>query len=172
MARSSVSDRIIGGLDALNDPGDVLLACDSGGHLLQLLALRSAWGPFSRVWVTDDRSDAHSLLTGERVVFAHGPSTRSVRVLLRNLLLAWKVVGRVHPRVVLTTGAATAVPFAWVAWLRGARVVYIESVTRIASPSLSCRLIAPFADRVYVQWPELRSAVPGSRYVGAVLSVP
>ena len=41
-------------------------------------------------------------------------------------------------RVVVTTGAAVAIPFAWVGKLVGARVVYIESLTRIEKPSVSC----------------------------------
>ena len=149
---------------------DVLLVCSSGGHLLQLFALRDAWDDFSRVWVTFDKSDARSLLGDERVLYAHGPTNRSVKNLLRNLVLAWRVVGAVRPRIVLTTGAGVAVPFAWVARLRGARVVYVESLTRIDQPSLSCRLIAPTASRIYAQWPELLEALPRARYAGRVFS--
>jgi beta-1,4-N-acetylglucosaminyltransferase len=157
---------------------DVLLACSGGGHLLQLLALRQAWAGFSHLWVAESTSDAHSLLAEEPVVFAHGPMHRNLkngphRILLawlRNLRLAWRLLGRVQPKVVLTTGSSTAVPFAWVGRLRGARVVYVESVTRIKGPSVSCRLIAPIADRVYVQWPELVPAVSGARYAGTVLA--
>ena len=150
--------------------GDVLLACSSGGHLLQLLALREAWEPFSHVWVTDDRSDTRSLLAGERVFFAYWPTSRNALTLLRNLVLAWRIVRLVRPRVVLSTGAGTAVPFAWIARLHRAEIVYVESVTRVESPSLSCRLLRPIAARVYVQWPELQRVVRGSRYVGSVLS--
>lgn len=149
---------------------DVLLACSGGGHLLQLLSLREAWGNFSHAWVTDDLADARSLLEGERVYYAFFPTSRNVRNTLRNLLLAWRLVGRLRPEVVLTTGAATAVPFAWVGRLRGARVVYIESITRIEKPSLSCRLVAPVADRVYVQWPQLASSIRRGRYAGSVLA--
>ena len=148
---------------------DVLLVCSSGGHLVQLRALREAWVGLETVWVTDDTRDARSLLMGERVVYAHGPTCRNLRTLVRNLLLAQRLLGEVRPRVVLTTGAATAVPFAWLGRLRGARVVYVESLSRIDHPSLSCRLIAPFAERIYVQWPELEAAVRRSRYVGTVL---
>jgi UDP-N-acetylglucosamine:LPS N-acetylglucosamine transferase len=70
----------------------------------------------------------------------------------------------------ITTGAAVAVPFAWVARLRGIPVVYIESLARVHRPSLSCRLISPIADRVYVQWPELLAAMPRARYEGTVFS--
>lgn len=151
-----------------DERADVLLACSAGGHLLQLLALRDAWEPFSRVWVTDGTSDARSLLREERVFFAHLPTTRNLPNFFRNLRLAVRLTRRFRPRVVLTTGAGTAVPFAWAARLRGARVVYVESVTRIHEPSLSCRLIRPIADRVYVQWPELAQAMRRARYVGTV----
>ena len=124
---------------------DVLLVCSSGGHLLQLFTLREAWADFSRVWVTFDKSDARSLL-------------------------AARFVARERPRVVLTTGAGVAVPFAWIARLLGARVVYIESLTRIDAPSLSCRLIAPAASRIFAQWPELAGALPRARYVGSVFA--
>lgn len=150
---------------------DVLLVCTSGGHLLQLLSLRPAWEGFSRTWVTYDKSDARSLLADEHVVFAHGPGTRNVKNLFRNLSCALHVIRRHRPRVILSTGAAVAVPFAWVGRLHGAKVVYVESFTRVEAPSFSCRLLAPVADRIYVQWPELAGAVPGARYVGNVFSI-
>lgn len=149
-------------------PADVLLVCSPGGHLLQLHALAPVWRDHSRVWVTLAKSDSRSLLRDETVVFAHGPAVRSVSNLLRNLLLAWRVVREVRPKLVLTTGAAVAVPFAWVGRLHGSRVVYVESLARTVKPSLSCRLTAPVANRVYVQWPELQAAMPKARYVGSV----
>jgi len=149
---------------------ELLLVCSSGGHLLQLVALRPAWQDFSRVWVTFDKSDARSLLGGEAVVYAYGPTNRSLKNLVRNLVLAWRVASRVRPQVILTTGAGVAVPFAWIGRLRGASVIYVESLTRIDGPSLSCRLIAPAADRIYAQWPELALAMPRARYAGTVFS--
>lgn len=148
---------------------DVLLVCSTGGHLLQLHALAAAWRPFRRIWVTNDRSDARSLLADEIVVYGYWPTIRNVRNLVRNTFLAVRVVARARPRVILTTGAAVAVPFAWVGWLFRAKVVYVESFTRIDTASLSCRLISPVADRVYVQWPELLERLPRASYAGSVL---
>jgi len=150
---------------------EVILVCSPGGHLLQLMQMRSAWNDFSRVWVTLDRSDSRSLLNGERVVYAHGPTFRNVKNLFRNLWLAWRVIGAVRPAVILTTGAALAVPFAWIGRLRGSRVVYVESFTRVSKLSLSCRLVKPAANRLYVQWPDLLTALPSARYVGNVFSI-
>jgi UDP-N-acetylglucosamine:LPS N-acetylglucosamine transferase len=122
--------------------------------------------------VTFDKSDARSLLAGERVIYAHGPTNRNIPNLLRNLRLAFGLVRRLRPRVVLTTGAGVAVPFVWIGRLFGARAVYVESFTRIERPSLTLRLIAPFADRVYAQWPELRAEVPKARSLGSVFVDP
>ena len=151
-------------------PVDLLLVCSCGGHLLQLVALRESWEPFRRAWVTFDKSDSRSLLAGEAVYYAHGPTNRSIRNLIRNLVAAHRLVRELQPKVVLTTGAGVAVPFAWVAKLRGAQVVYVESLARIDGPSLTYRLIAPIATRRYVQWPELAESLPGARFAGNVFS--
>jgi UDP-N-acetylglucosamine:LPS N-acetylglucosamine transferase len=147
---------------------DVLLVSSAGGHLLQLHLLREAWRDRSHAWVSLDREDARSLLANERVFYGYWPTTRNVLNLIRNLRLATRVIRTLRPTVIVTTGAGLAVPFAWVGRLAGAKVVYVESLTRISKPSLSCRLIRPVANRIYVQWPELVEAIPGSRYRGTV----
>jgi beta-1,4-N-acetylglucosaminyltransferase len=146
--------------------GPVLLVCSSGGHLLQLLELRPAWEDFERLWVAFDKSDTRSLLAGEPVVHAYGPTNRNVPNLLRNLALARRVIRRERPSAILTTGAGLAVPFAWVGRLFGVPTVYVESFTRIDELSLSARLISPVASRLYVQWPELAGSAGRPRFAG------
>src|SRR5262245_53079639 len=145
---------------------ELMLVCSSGGHLLQLHQLRDAWSARAPLWVTFDKSDARSLLSGERVVHAYGPTNRNLTNFFRNLGLAWRVDRRARPRVLVTTGAGVAVPFAWLARLHGARIVYVESISRIDNPSLSYRLIAPVAHRHYAQWPELAERMRRARYAG------
>ena len=118
--------------------------------------------------MTFDAPDTRALLGGERVVHAHSPTNRHLPNLLRNALLALRLVPGLRPRAVVTTGAGVAVPFAVVARLCGARVVYVESLTRIERPSLSYRLLRPFVTRTYVQWPELQQALPSARFLGTV----
>ena len=149
---------------------DVLLVCTAGGHLMQLWSLRAAWAEQSSAWVVASHggSDVDTLLAGERVQLAYSPAARSAKNLVRNLLLARRLVRRLRPRVLVTTGAAVAVPFVWMARLRGVQVVYVETLSRSSKPSLSLRLSAPATDRIYVQWPELQQAMPRARYVGTV----
>ncbi len=151
------------------DRVDVLLVSSAGGHLLQMHLLRPAWEGLTRAWVTHDKDDARSILAGERVFYAYGPTTRNLVNLARNIVVAYRLLRLLRPKAVVSAGAGIAVPFAWLARIVGAKVVYVESLTRIESPSMSCRLIRPFADRLYVQWPELAESLRGSRYVGSVV---
>ena len=159
-------------MSARDDPVDVLLVCTGGGHLLQLWSLRDAWSGHRHAWVVSSHegTDVASLLVDQRVYRAYAPASRSVRNLFLNLVLAGRLLRRLRPSAIVTTGAAVAVPFAWMARFRGVRVVYVESLARVERPSLSCRLVAPVADRVYVQWPELMDVMPRARYAGTVFS--
>ena len=150
------------------DPVDVLLVCHSGGHLAQLALLQRAWAGYSCAWVTDASTDARSVLEGQRVYFGYGPAARNGVNLFRNLRLASQLIRGLEPKVVISTGAAMCVPFIWVARLHGVKTAYVETVTRIEAPSLTCRLVRPVATRVYVQWPELAERVRGAVYAGSV----
>jgi beta-1,4-N-acetylglucosaminyltransferase len=144
---------------------DLLLVADIGGHLLELVLLAEHFSPYTRAWVTQDKDDSRSLLRGEVIHFAHGPTCRSPKNLVRNILVAWRVIGQTRPRAVITTGAGASVPFAWIARLRSDSVVIFIEIFGSSRPSLSCRLVQPVADRIYVQWPELHAQLRGSIYV-------
>jgi UDP-N-acetylglucosamine:LPS N-acetylglucosamine transferase len=156
---------------------DVLLTCSSGGHLSQLLALAEAWRGYRTLWVSEDTPDARSLLEEQEVVWAYGPAHRNLALGVRRIALAWlknlalgvRIAVSARPQVVVTTGAGVAVPIVWAAWLFGARVIFIESLTRVSAPSMTHRLLSPIAERIYVQWPELAQRKRRSRYAGSVL---
>lgn len=146
----------------------VLFVCSSGGHLAQLMCLQSWWGAQERRWVTFDTEDALGKLHGEDVVWAHHPTTRNPRNLARNTLLAWRTMREFHPDVVVSTGAAVAVPFFWMHRLFGARTVYLEVFDRIDSRTLTARLCRPVTDLFLVQWPEQQPLYRRSIVLGGV----
>jgi UDP-N-acetylglucosamine:LPS N-acetylglucosamine transferase len=146
----------------------VLLVASNGGHLLQLAQLRDEWPRAERLWVTFDGPDTRSLLAGEDVVLAYAPTNRNVRNLVRNLLLAVRVCARRRPRAIVTTGAGVAVPFCYVGRVLGARVVYVESFSRILEPSLTARLVHPVATDFFVQWPALEARFRKAQHRGAI----
>ena len=160
-----MSDRT--GIAAESSRVDLLLVADPGGHLCELVALREVWTRFSRAWVTVAGVDTDAVPTGEHVLYGRGPTQRSLLNLIRNTMFAVRVLRNLRPAVVLTTGSGLAVPFAWVARLLGARVVYIECSGRIGV-SLSGRLVGPVVSRFYAQWPEAASTYRRARYAGTI----
>jgi UDP-N-acetylglucosamine:LPS N-acetylglucosamine transferase len=146
----------------------ILLVCSSGGHLSQLLPLRSWWAEHERVWVTFSTLDARSKLGGERVVWAAHPTTRNIPNLIRNLGIAFGQIRRVRPDVVVSTGAGVAVPFFWLARLFGIATVYIEVFDRIDGPTLTGRLCRPVTDLFLVQWEDQLRFYRGSVLLGPV----
>ena len=147
----------------------LLFVASSGGHLAQLLALEPWYQERARHWVSFDTPDAVSLLRGESVTWAHHPTTRNARNLLRNLFLAARLVRRRRAGALITTGAGVAVPFVLMAWLLRIPTVYIEVYDRIDTPTLTGRLCRPFTDRMLVQWDEQARLYRGAEVVGVVL---
>jgi UDP-N-acetylglucosamine:LPS N-acetylglucosamine transferase len=147
----------------------VLLVGSSGGHLAQMWALAPLWSREQRYWVTFDTPDACSLLAGEDVTWAHHPTTRDFGNLLRNSVQARQVMRRVRPDVVISTGAAVALPYFLLARRAGVPRLYIEVYDRIDRPTLTGRLCRPHASVFAVQWPEQQSLYRGSTVVGPLL---
>jgi hypothetical protein len=155
--------------DHVDLDGHALLVGSSGGHLAQLRVVAGLWPAERRTWVTFDTPDALSLLAGEAVHWAHHPTTRSLAKLVRNTGLAWRVLRRRRPDVVLSTGAAVAFPFFVLARLLRIPTVYIEVYDRMDTPTLTGRLCRPFSSLFLVQWEEQRALYPGAVVVGTLL---
>ena len=134
-----------------------------------MLALEPAWREFDRTCVTLDSAEVPSLLSGEDVIVGHGPTNRSLVALLRNLPLAIGVLRRRRPDAILSTGAGIAVPFFLVGKLMRIRLVYVESITRSESLSLTGRLVYRLADRFFVQWPQLAAELDRADFAGGVI---
>jgi beta-1,4-N-acetylglucosaminyltransferase len=145
----------------------VLLVCSSGGHFSGMMHLRSFWEKTERVWVTFRSPSTEGMLQQERVWWAFSPTNRHVGNLIRNFSLAVWVLLQEKPDVVLSTGAGVAVPFLVLARLLGSQTIFIESITRVTSLSVSARLVLPFSE-VYVQWPQLQALYPQTHYAGVV----
>jgi UDP-N-acetylglucosamine:LPS N-acetylglucosamine transferase len=119
--------------------------------------------------VTFDTADARSQLDGERVVFAHSPTTRNVPNLLRNMLVARRVLAAEQPDMVVSTGAGVAIPFFLLARLRGRSTIYLEVFDRIDSRTVTGRVCKPLSTEFLVQWEAQRVLYDGGRVIGPLL---
>lgn len=156
--------------DAGSRLGSALFVGSSGGHLAQLLPLRDLFPPEDRAWVTFPTTDARGALSDESdVAWASFPTTRNVPNLLRNTVQAWRVLRTRRPDVVISTGAAVALPYFVLSRFFGVRTVFIEVYDRVDSATLTARLCSPFTDLFAVQWDEQSRLFRGTVTIGPLL---
>ena len=128
----------------------VCLVGSSGGHLTHLYMLKPFWQDKDRFWVTFDKEDARSLLKGEKMYSVYYPSNRSIKALI------------------ISSGAAPAIPFFWIGKLMGAKTIYIEVFDRIDASTIAGKLCYPVADKFIVEWEEMKKVYPKAVNLGSI----
>lgn len=146
----------------------ICLVGSSGGHLAHLYMLKSFWEDKERFWVTFDKEDARSLLEGETVYPCHYPTNRNIKNLIKNTALAAKVLKKEKPDLIISSGAAVAVPFFYLGKMMGAKLVYIEVFDRIDKPTMSGKMVYPITDKFVVQWEEMKKVYPKTVNLGSI----
>lgn len=146
----------------------ICLVGSSGGHLTHLYMLKPFWESKERFWVCFGKEDANSLLKGEKMYSCYYPTNRNIKNLIRNTFLAWKILRREDPDLLISTGAAVAVPFFYLAKLMGKKLVYIEVYDRIDRGTMSGRLVYPIVDCFIVQWEEMKRVYPKAINLGSI----
>ena len=146
----------------------VCLVGSSGGHLTHLYMLKPFWQDKERFWVTFNKEDANSILEGEQVYHCYYPTNRSLKALLINTRLAWKVLRKERPDVIVSSGAAVAVPFFYIGKLFGMKTIYIEVFDRIDKPTMTGKMVYPVTDRFIVQWEEMKQVYKKAINLGSI----
>lgn len=148
-----------------------MAGASSGGHVNELLVLldsaKGLWPVEPCAFVTTMEISVNAFLAKDRPVVVLGEADRTKRFAVFTVALAaWRAAKLLKPDVVVTTGSAPLALFCLASWLRGARIVWIDSVAQVRRISLSGRLIKPFASLRLVQWPDLVEKNPGTEYAG------
>ena len=146
----------------------ICLVGSSGGHLTHLYMLKPFWKDKNRFWVTFDKEDARSLLKDEKVYPCYFPTNRNIKNLIRNTFLAIRVLKKEKPDLIISSGAAVAVPFFYLGKLFGTKTIYIEVFDRINKPTLTGKLVYPVTDRFIVQWEEMKKVYPKEINFGSI----
>lgn len=146
----------------------ICLVGSSGGHLAHLNMLKPFWKDEERFWVTFDKEDARSILKDEKMYSCHFPTNRNLKNLIKNTFLAIKVLKKEKPNVIISSGAAVAVPFFYIGKLFGAKTVYIEVFDRIDKPTVTGKLVYPVTDKFIVQWEEMKKVYPKAINLGSI----
>ena len=146
----------------------VCLVGSSGGHLTHLYLLKPFWENEERFWVTFEKDDAVSVLENEKMYPCYYPTNRNLKNLIKNTFLAVRILKREKPDLIVSSGAAVAVPFFYLGKLFGAKTVYIEVFDRIDKPTLKGKLVYTVTDKFIVQWEEMIKVYPKAINLGGI----
>lgn len=146
----------------------ICLVGSSGGHLAHLYMLKEFWKDKDRFWVTFDKEDAKSLLTEEKVYNCYFPTNRNIKNLIKNTWLAIKVLNKERPDIIISSGAAVAVPFFYIGKILKSKTIYIEVFDRVNKSTLTGKLVYPVTDKFIVQWEEMKKVYPKAINLGSI----
>jgi UDP-N-acetylglucosamine:LPS N-acetylglucosamine transferase len=85
-----------------------------------------------------------------------------------NTYRAIKILKKEKPDVIITSGAAPAIPFFWIGKLMGAKTIYIEVFDRINKSTISGKLCYPVTDKFIVQWEEMKQVYHKAVNLGSI----
>lgn len=146
----------------------ICLVGSSGGHLTQLFMLKKFWQDKDRFWVTFNKEDANSILSEEKIYYCYFPTNRNIKNLFKNTILAFKLLKKEKPDLIISSGAAVAVPFFYIGKLFGAKTIYIEVFDRIDKSTLTGKLVYPVTDKFIVQWEEMKKVYKKAINLGSI----
>ncbi|CAJ1334067.1 unnamed protein product [Effrenium voratum] len=165
----------------------------SGGHTMEMLALLKKFdqGQYrcdfimgqtdstslkkvqaTRPDLAKDLSRFHSVPRSREV---GQPWVSSIWTTLKAFAVCLGLVWQLRPQVVLVNGPGTCIPVVAAALVfevmafRPVSLVFVESVCRVTSLSMSGKLIYFLADAFVVHWPELAEKYPKAQYLGILL---
>jgi len=146
---------------------DILLFSSCGGHLVQLIEIAQELKKYNIHFIVNDRTDLHDIMVGKTTFIKH--AERYSPWQLKNIFESFYYLLKFKPTIFLSTGASPAVWFGIIGRLLGVKIIFVESLSKIVTPSLTGRLMYFIANKMYVQWPNLKNYLPRSIFVGNLL---
>jgi UDP-N-acetylglucosamine--N-acetylmuramyl-(pentapeptide) pyrophosphoryl-undecaprenol N-acetylglucosamine transferase len=160
----------------MHKPPKLCLACSGGGHLRQILLLKSVYQDLDHFFVTQRTPLAESASKEHRVHYvpdvALGLLNRSPRAwwaYLRNFGRSLSALISERPDIILSTGAGAALNTFVLGRLLGARTIFVETFAHTKTPSLTGRLVSPLAHLHLVQWPALAARFPRAKVISPLV---
>lgn len=150
----------------------VLFISSTGGHLNELLQLKSLFPKTDYLIVTEKTKSNASLIDEypNRVRYLkYGTKHELFRYMFIfpfNILKSLWLFLKYRPEVIVSTGSHTAVPMCYIAHVFKKKVIYIETFANIYTKTVAGKMVYPIADYFVVQWESMLELYPNAIYGG------
>lgn len=150
----------------------VLFISSTGGHLSELLQLKSIFSNYQYHLITEKDRSTKELKReyGEKVDYlVYGTKDHRLSYIFKfgyNCLKSIFLYFKIRPKVIVTTGTHTAVPMCYIGKLFRSKIIYIETFANSRTKTLAGKLVYPIADTFVVQWESMLKLYPKAKYWG------
>lgn len=145
-------------------------AASSGGHLDELLRLRPLMERCDSFLVTEKTAykPAGLNVTCYYLLQVNRREPSCFLRLIANGWLSLRIFLKERPDVVISTGVLAVIPLCLLCRVFRKKLIFIETFANVKTPTMTGRLLYRFADRFYIQWPQLQKYYPKAVYKGGV----
>uniref|UniRef100_A0A8C8S998 UDP-N-acetylglucosamine transferase subunit ALG14 n=1 Tax=Pelusios castaneus TaxID=367368 RepID=A0A8C8S998_9SAUR len=178
-------------------PLSLLVVAGSGGHTTEILRLLSSlsqsYSPRHYIFADTDKMSEDKISSFEQKraeTFSNSQFTlnriprcrevqqswsSSILTTVYSIFYSFPLTFKLKPDLILCNGPGTCVPVCLSALLLGILglkkviIVYVESICRVETLSLSGKILYYFSDYFIVQWPALKEKYPKSVYLGRIV---
>jgi UDP-N-acetylglucosamine:LPS N-acetylglucosamine transferase len=145
----------------------ICLTSSAGGQLLQIFQLENVYKKYEHFFLTFKKTTTESLIKKEKVHFVAMPERNLLKILLC-MLQSLIIFLKESPDVVISTGSGVTFFICFYAKIFGKKIIYIESFSRVNSPSFTGRLLYRISDLFIVQWKPLLKYYNNAIYGGSI----
>lgn len=150
----------------------VLFISSTGGHLSEMMKLKSCFKKYNYYIVTEKTKSNMGLkdeYKGKVSYLVYGTKDHLFTYIFKflyNILKTIYLYFKIHPDYIVTTGTHTAGPMCYLGKIFGSRVIYIETFANMKTKTITGRLIYPIADMFLVQWESMIELYPKAKFGG------
>ena len=153
----------------------VIFIASTGGHLNELLQLKSCFKDYDYYLITEKTKSNIPLKEkfNNRVYFLVSGTYTTMRAksiypfkFLINCIKSLYFYFKIRPDVIVTTGTHNTVPMCYIAHFFKKKVIFIETFANSEYPTKSGRMVYPIADVFIVQWESMLKYYPKAIYGG------
>lgn len=150
----------------------VLFIASTGGHLSELLQLKSMFDKYDYHIITENTGSTSDLIQKypnkiDFLVFGTKDYLFSyIFKFIYNFFKSFILYFKIKPEFIVTTGTHTAVPMCYIGKLFGTKIIFIETFANSETKTLSGTLIYPIADLFIVQWESMLKLYPKAKLGG------
>ena len=150
----------------------VLFISSTGGHLNELLQLKSLFSNYDYLLVTEKDKSTISLKDKYNVKYlVYGTRKNLFSYFFKfifNFIKSFIIFIKFKPDVIITTGAHTCVALIFIAKLFKKKSIYIETMANRKTKTMTGKIVEKWVTYFVVQWEDMKNLYEDSVYGGLI----